>query len=682
MEEESIKLVLQDFGLTETEGAIYLFLSKYGVMKGTEIAKRIKKDKAQVYHVLRSLQAKGFIVSTIESPVCYTPVAFEGIVESAIKEKRADAERIQNAKQDLVNYWKSLSKNSSNSTMEKFVVIEDKNKIYRKITQMIEETKRDFSSLSTVSGLLNAYRFGIFDSIQNSPMRSSAYFRVLIELTETDLPTLDTLLKAKPNAKIDIRGKTPDLAGRISPSMVLRDKEELMVFVNSATPLAEKVHDEICFWTNCKVLVQSFVGVFKGIWQEATNIEDKVKEIEAGKISPRILSFNDAEQMKKLYEVFRSAKEEVIIVTSEEGLTASLDDLTLVKDWVDRGVSLRIMAPLTAKNSFGEKKLSKLCDVGNIAAGHLPTVLVDGQYLFQARSKTASHEGLGLFSHFHNTIYSDDFEYLKKTKNVLDEFWKNSQSVGYNSHKNVSKTEKCALPEKIRYAEYAKILGEERGEIGTHSQRGLIDRLIAAQRAPANVWDDIITWYGSHAVGVVHLPEFFCMSDLVLSIYDANKRSSFGEEDFMIVNMWVENVHAYVPMAVITDNLTGIDIRRRGWGDVPAAQNIQCVNKDEFQVHLQGNTLLAGWTVPIALSKEGLVLPPASILFEGYGKIYSGVSRSNLSSGRKVVSEYNGFEAKATFNHQASKYCVPATDGLLAREIIVKSYPPSYFQTR
>lgn len=675
--------MLQDFGLTETEGEIYLFLSKYGVMKGTEIAKRIKKDKAQVYHVLRSLQAKGFAVSTLESPVCYAPVAFESIVESAIKEKRDDAERIESTKQDLVNYWKSLGKNSRSSTLEKFVVIEDKNKIYRRIIQMIEETKRDFSSLSTVSGLLNSYRFGVLDSIQNSPMHSSAYFRVLIELTETDLPTVGTLLKAKPNAKLDIRGRTPDLAGRISHSMVLRDNEELMVFVNSATPLAEKVQGEICFWTNCKVLVQSFVSVFKGMWQEATNIEDKVKEIEAGKISPRILSFNDVERMKKLYEeVSLSAKEEVIIVTSEEGLTTSLDNLTSVKDWVDRCISVRIMAPLTAKNSLGEKELSKLCEVGNIAAGHLQTVLIDGQHLFQARSQTANHEDLGFFSHFHNAIYSDDFEYLKKTKTMLDELWKNSQSVGNDSYKNVSKTPRFALPERIRYAEYAKILGEERGEIGTHSEKDLINRLIEAQRAPAKTWNDVITWYGSHAVGVVHPPDFFHMPDLVLSIYDANKQSSFGEEDFMIVSMWVENVHAYVPMAVITDNLTGIDIRKRSWVGVPAAQNIQCVNKDEFQVRMQGNTLLAGWTMSIALGTKGLVLPPACILFEGYGKIHTGVSRSNLPSDRKVVSEYNGFEAKVTFYHQDSKYSVSATDGLLAREIIVKSFPPLCCQAR
>jgi len=53
--EENIKRVLKDFGLTETEAAVYLFLAKHDVLKGTEIARQIKKDKAQVYHILKSL---------------------------------------------------------------------------------------------------------------------------------------------------------------------------------------------------------------------------------------------------------------------------------------------------------------------------------------------------------------------------------------------------------------------------------------------------------------------------------------------------------------------------------------------------------------------------------------------------------------------------------------------------
>jgi sugar-specific transcriptional regulator TrmB len=108
--EENIKRVLKDFGLTETEAEVYLFLAKHDALKGTEIARQIKKDKAQVYHILKSLQAKGLAESTLEAPARFAPVPFEKVVESTINAKREEAARIENAKEELLSYWKNISK--------------------------------------------------------------------------------------------------------------------------------------------------------------------------------------------------------------------------------------------------------------------------------------------------------------------------------------------------------------------------------------------------------------------------------------------------------------------------------------------------------------------------------------------------------------------------------------------
>jgi hypothetical protein len=71
------------------------------------------------------------------------------------------------------------------------------------------------------------------------------------------------------------------------------------------------------------------------------------------------------------------------------------------------------------------------------------------------------------------------------------------------------------------------------------------------------------------------------------------------------------------------------------------------------------------------------VLPPASILFEGYGKLVSGVTQTVMPSGRKVTKEYNGLEAFVTFFHPDSKYVGTGKDGLFARDAITSSTPIS-----
>ena len=183
LSEDVIKQFLKDFGLTETEIDVYLFLTKrIGASKGTEIAKYTKKDKGQVYRILKSLQSKGLIESTLEAPIRFAPVPFESVVESVIKAKREEASRIEGAKQELFEYWRKLGKTKIDEPLEKFIVIEGTNKIYSKITQMISQTKEQFSTVTSVRGLLQAYQNGIFDVISNHPSKVNIEFRYLTEL--------------------------------------------------------------------------------------------------------------------------------------------------------------------------------------------------------------------------------------------------------------------------------------------------------------------------------------------------------------------------------------------------------------------------------------------------------------------------------------------------------------------
>ncbi|MDQ1280934.1 MAG: TrmB protein [Thermoproteota archaeon] len=63
LNEESTRKVMKDFGLTGKETDVYLFLGKQGILKNGDITKRIKINKAQVYHILKNLQTKDLVES-------------------------------------------------------------------------------------------------------------------------------------------------------------------------------------------------------------------------------------------------------------------------------------------------------------------------------------------------------------------------------------------------------------------------------------------------------------------------------------------------------------------------------------------------------------------------------------------------------------------------------------------
>jgi sugar-specific transcriptional regulator TrmB len=68
LSEEAVGRVLRDFGLTDRETEVCLFLAKHGVLKGEEISKQTKTHKTLIYRILKSLQAKALVESTLEFP--------------------------------------------------------------------------------------------------------------------------------------------------------------------------------------------------------------------------------------------------------------------------------------------------------------------------------------------------------------------------------------------------------------------------------------------------------------------------------------------------------------------------------------------------------------------------------------------------------------------------------------
>ena len=165
---------------------------------------------------------------------------------------------------------------------------------------------------------------------------------------------------------------------------------------------------------------------------------------------------------------------------------------------------------------------------------------------------------------------------------------------------------------------------------------------------------------------------------MIISATHAEKQSTFGGGDYIMVFLWQKTPkgEAFVPVAVAYENPRNETIFKMMLAGTPAGQNVQRLNEDELQVRIHGNTLFAGWTVPIQLHPPKYVLPPACLLIEGYGKVKTRGVTMIHDSGFRSEREGNYFAAFVTFIHPASQYSGPGTDGVFARDIIATKYPP------
>jgi sugar-specific transcriptional regulator TrmB len=680
----TVEKVLQNFGLTEKETQIYIYLAKHGIQKGGEIAKKTRTAKAVVYRILKTLQRKGFIESTLESPVRFKAIPFETILDLEIKSKHEEALQIETSKKDLLADWSKISRGEPESPIEKFVVLEGDRKIYSKMYQMVKQTKKQLSIIATVSGIMRSDRYGITNAIINHPLNDKILFRFLTDITNADLNAI-RFIKKKLRASADLRGRNPELGTKPFPRMVIRDQEEILFFVTPNAKQNSVKTENTCLSTNCKSLIQAFSGVFEDLWLNSTDMQKKIIEVETGEHPSKTIIITDPEEARTKYNAALNAIEkEIMIVTSARGLFELEKQESRLEEWFRKNVSIKIMAPITNENLDVTKQLLHWCEIRHIPLGYFETTITDDQHLFQFNRsyvKSAISLEIGAFG---NTLYTNDSDYIKRTSDLLNNIWRETRtpsdfllsSLSFLSdgsrelHQTVKKLDRYGT-QKIEQKTESNI-----------SEVDVLNKISEARSNPSEYWSktkwsDVQYFFGSRAFALIQAPKRFNLPDMIIAIFQNIECSAFGLENMIriFVKPEIKSDAPYQLVAQIQDSSKSMNYNLAAFKGMAIGTNIKLVRTDQLSVILQGNTLFAGWTVPIQISSS-CVLPPSCILFEGYGNIKSGIFNFAYPSGRKNEVWFNNIEAFATLFSQKSKYVGAASECVFDRESIQISYPP------
>jgi sugar-specific transcriptional regulator TrmB len=684
--EETIKRVLRNSGLTEKEAEVYIFLARHDVRKGTEIASLLRKDKAQVFRILRRLQAKGFVEATLDFPTRFTIVPFENVIDSIVKAKQEEVAFIKETKKDLLDY---LSQKRQVTPLEKFVVIKGNKRIYSKISQIIKDTKQQLSVATTVTDLLRGDCFGVLDVAFNHTLSSQIKFRFLTEISNQNINALKALIERVPETSFKFKVRNPDLGLSLFPRMVTRDNEEILFFTTPRTDKTGK--NDVCLWTNCKTLVRTFTVVFEDLWHNSIDLQTKIAEIETEKLTARTSITANAKTNEKKYEkILCAAEKEIIMMTFTKNLVDFWHSTPPLKEWAEQGVSVKIMVPITIENFEVAKQLSEFCEVRHTTVDQMGTTIIDGKHLFQFKKPLTTKEEQKLASPFKTQFYTDDLEYINKVKATLDYLWRNARApsaimlapiiqpppAGISSPSDKAYTYGPDRPN----SPYRKLAFPIERKPGTVTEKEVLDKIINGKKHIVNnSGKDRAVLYGKQALAVIHPPDYLNLPEMIIQVFTFNDNSSFGAENWLRVFLQLETPmgKAFKPVAHIQDHTLSMNLATAVAAGTPLAENLQVFKEGEFQIQAQGNVLFAGWTRFISLLSGKYTLPPCCLLFDGYGEIKPGVIRISSPNGFEEKWEYNGLEAFVTFFHPSSKYSGPGTDGRLSREIVITGYPPA-----
>ena len=660
MSEETIKKVLSEFGLTERESDVYIFLAKYGVQKGGEISKRTKMPKALVYHILKSLERKGAVESTLEFPMRFTAVSFEAVLEMNIRAKREEAELIEKRKTSLLEDWKNINKISiEQPESARFVVIEGTRKVYLKIAEIIENAKNSLSATLTISDLARIEQYGVIDSINANPNKSKVRFHFLTEVSKQNLKAIK-LLRAELNSKLNLKARDPDLGLTSFPRMVVRDDEEILFLISPKTIQPTK-KQEACICTNCGPLVHAFTSIFRELWQNSTDIEKKITEIKTGKPTPKTLVIPDAEIAKQKYhQTLRVAEKEIILMTSAKDLAHFNENTLPFKDLTKRHVLIKILAPITGENLEKAKLLSEYCEVRHVASSYLGTTIIDGKHLFQFKASPSDKNELDYTLSFKDAFYTTDSQYVEKTKKMLKDIWKRACNP-------------------VKATNYPTMGSNKTVTFNTkRNLQKLPNRLLVAARVHG------LMNSGISGTIILEPPKHLKLPTLRFLANHFENARSIMPADLLRIDMWQSTPQGeeFVPVAIVTNAIQEmVTMSEMQFAGTPAGQNVIRVKPDELQVWHQGKTLFAGWTIPIPILESKYRLDPACIIFETFGDEIHSTNSYQLPSGWLMGIEFDGFQAFTTYIGPSWRYSGPGISANAGNFLIIIAKPQANKQS-
>jgi sugar-specific transcriptional regulator TrmB/pimeloyl-ACP methyl ester carboxylesterase len=374
--QKKAKTVLRDFGLTSKEADVYIFLARHEVLTGGEIAKQTKIARSLVYRILKSLQVKGLVEPTLESPKRFVAVPFEKALDLIIKARQEEALLVERAKKDLLEDWRVISKAKPETQYEKFVVIEGSKKIYAKILHMIKETKNQFSGILPISALFGAEQFGVFDAAYNHPLKSRIKFQFVTDVNNKNIEAVK-LLKPKLKAELELKVRDPESEATSFPRFVIRDKEEAMIFIRPEGETATRKQGDVCVYTNCESLVQTFNGIFQNVWHISTDFKTKIGEVETGKLQIAKKNLETPEGIGLLKKSRREDKFIQAIVSKMLLLDEKERDLLEIASIVGEDFSSEII-----ENVTGYSRAKVLQTLANIEREHQLIHSVGDRYRF------------------------------------------------------------------------------------------------------------------------------------------------------------------------------------------------------------------------------------------------------------------------------------------------------------
>lgn len=249
--------ILEKMGFTKKEIEVYIYLARSRRARNyTDISSSLKIHKGDVYRILKGLESRGVIESTLDRPMTFIAVPFELVFDLYLKMIEEQLFYLKSEKKEILAQAKLPIIDDSPILEDRFLILKGRNMIFSKSYQMDREAKKDMIWMST--GLYELKYDQQIEKIRGIKIRS------IMKYGKEDFKKIKSLLQLTTKAGITSETRIMDLGDDITFTLQIADGKNALLILNPTT------EDEnlTAFWTNSKVIVYLWQMLFEKLWKE------------------------------------------------------------------------------------------------------------------------------------------------------------------------------------------------------------------------------------------------------------------------------------------------------------------------------------------------------------------------------------------------------------------------------
>jgi len=414
---ETMIRYLCDFGLSDKEAKVYINLSKLGPRKVSEIARSLQFSRLQAYRALQKLSDKGLIEVSLERPRRYIAIPIERALDLLTQEAKSRVYEMEEKKPLILKEWAKTPIKHMEEPSTRFRIIQGRKNIYKFRHRLFESAGKEICAMTTRNGLLRSVTYGT-DNILEECTRRGIIVRRISEIDGRNVEAAKRFLEF-----CELRHMSAKNIARLT----IVDDKEVLIYSTVDDSVRLRADKDVCLWTDNHGFVKMMKRFYDAIWNAAVNGHSRIKEIETGKPIETFQPIKDPREVDaRIRELLSSVEQDLLSLTTEKGIYRLLKAYDLEKI-ADRGVRIRIIAPITRRSLKAARQLAGFCEIRHVESGTLEVLITDRKKIIGTVIEPS--KDVSLTTGHKYAFYSNSENYATSVRAILEKIWNDAPTL-------------------------------------------------------------------------------------------------------------------------------------------------------------------------------------------------------------------------------------------------------------